>query len=468
MVNPSSVPCHAHRQLSRGRALGRRAFNAGRVATCAGLVGGLVTGAVVWAVAASADTNLIVNPTFAASTSGWTANSPGALSVGSSRSTGGYSAALKNSGTSKATLALNDAKNTVPLTAKGATYTASAWVKSSQANVTLGIRMMEYSGSTLKGQQVTQVWVTDTAWRQVTVTYTAVQAGASIDLNVLGWALPAGVTVNVDDVSLVVGTPNVVPTPTPAPTQTPTAVPTPKPTPTPAGWRLTWADEFNGTSVDTGKWRVRNNDYATNEYSIVTNRPSNVRVANGVLNLTAQREKWSIGSFTRDYTSGYLDTMGKFSQKYGRWEMRASLPDNKGMWPAFWLRSDSTMAELDVMEAVGGAGTTVFTMHRSTNGGAGKYGYEHKFPAGESPTGWHTYAVEWEPAEVRFYVDGILRTSRNTSQLPWLATDFNTPMNMRLNLQVGGSMPAWYGLQVDSSTKFPAVYAVDYVRVYSR
>lgn len=120
------------------------------------------------------------------------------------------------------------------------------------------------------------------------------------------------------------------------------------------------------------------------------------------------------------------------------------------------------------MEAVGGAGTTVSTIHQSTDGDQAKSGYEHHFAPGESPAGWHIYAVEWEPTAIRFYVDGKMVRERTSKDLPWIATDFVTPMNIRLNLQVGGSMPAYYGLQVDSSTVFPATFAVDYVRVYSR
>jgi beta-glucanase (GH16 family) len=429
------------------------------------------------------------------------------LSLAPTRVGTGYSAAVKNTARTTSTLALNDTKNTVASTTKGATYTASAWVRSDRANASVGLRMMEYKGRSLLGQSKASLWLTDTGWHQVTVKYVASSKGASVDLNALAWGLSAGGSFYVDDVALVAGTATAPTTTAPATTTTTATTPpattttttappattttttapatttttsapaTTAPTssttssttsPAPAGWHLAWSDEFSGSSVDTAKWNVRNNTYASNELSIVTNRSKNVSVANGVLNLTAQREQYSTGSTTRDYTSGYLDSIGKFSQRYGRWEMRASLPASKGMWPAFWLRSNTALPELDIMEAVGGVGTTVHTIHQSTNGDKAKSGYEYTFPAGETAQGWHTYAVEWDPTAVRFYVDGVMVRQRTSTDLPWLATDFVTPMNIRLNLQVGGSMPSWYGKNVDSTTVFPATFAVDYVRVYSR
>lgn len=58
--------------------------------------------------------------------------------------------------------------------------------------------------------------------------------------------------------------------------------------------------------------------------------------------------------------------------------------------------------------------------------------------------------------------------SKTVADLPWLDTTFCEPMNIRLNLQVGGSTPTYYGLNVDASTVFPADFVVDYVRVLTR
>jgi beta-glucanase (GH16 family) len=75
------------------------------------------------------------------------------------------------------------------------------------------------------------------------------------------------------------------------------------------------------------------------------------------------------------------------------------------------------------------------------------------------------YGVEWEAGEIRWYVDGQLYERRTPADLPpgrkWV---FDKPFFLLLNLAVGGDWPG----KPDQATKFPAVMAVDYVRVYQR
>lgn len=263
-----------------------------------------------------------------------------------------------------------------------------------------------------------------------------------------------------------------VPGPTVTATTTVTATPTtsasPSPSasgiPLPSGWsKVTFFDDFTG---GLSKWNVRNNTWASNELSIDTNRSVNVFTDGQALTERAQRESYTAYSTTRQYTSAYLDTIGKESQQYGRWEMRAKLPASKGLWPAFWLRGNQGLGEIDVMESVGGTGKTVQTVHQSTNGDLAKKGHEDSSVS--DLTTWHVYAVEREPGAVRWYIDDRLVFQVTSTDATWLDSTFNEPMNIRLNLQVGGSMPNWYGLPVDSSTILPADFTVDYVRVLTR
>ncbi len=229
-----------------------------------------------------------------------------------------------------------------------------------------------------------------------------------------------------------------------------------------------WSSPTTSTPSTATKWNVRNNSWANNEESIVTSRPYNVFVGNGALTLRAIKENYTVGSTTRQYTSGYLDTIGRESWQYGRIEMRAKLPAAQGMWPAFWLRDNTNKGELDIMEAVGGLPTkTVQTIHQSTDGGMGKAGHEDILPSGTN-TNWHTYAVDREPGVVNWYVDDRLVFTKTQSQLTWLDPTFCEPMNIRLNLQVGGSMPDYYGKPVSGAPLGDSDYVIDYVRVYQK
>jgi beta-glucanase (GH16 family) len=95
---------------------------------------------------------------------------------------------------------------------------------------------------------------------------------------------------------------------------------------------------------------------------------------------------------------------------------------------------------------------------------------------------WHTYAVEWEPGEIRFYVDGVqtctydhwwscskledgqgVEPKRATDLNPWPAP-FDQPFYLVMNVAVGGNFPG----VPSEATRFPAELVVDYVRVYDK
>jgi beta-glucanase (GH16 family) len=428
----------------------------------------LIPGSATGAELTATGVNLVANPTFESSTSGWKASSGAALTRTSGH-TGSYSGRLTNPSGGSLTMALNDTSNTVALTVQGAQYTATAWLRSSRAGVDAGLRMMEYDNSTLRGKNVASVSLADTSWHKLTVAYVAKTNGASIDLNALGWQVSAGSSIDVDDVTLVKDY-------TGGTTEPPTVDPVPPPSSTPSGWSLAWSDEFNGTSVDGSKWRVRNGDHNGNEQSCLTSRPQNVAVSGGLLHIRAQREKYSCSGYNASWTSGYLDTIGKMSRTHGRFEMRAKLPTqpntSKGMWPAFWLRpDDGGDGELDVMESIGSAsGEHNYDKISQTLWGdySGRYPrqtYGVTFPAGSTPSDkFHTYAVEWESGVIRWLVDGGVTWTRTTSNISWLNTIFSRNYNIRLNLQVGGSWPG----TPNSSTASPSDFQVDWVRVYKR
>ncbi|MVA75309.1 family 16 glycosylhydrolase [Auraticoccus sp. F435] len=238
---------------------------------------------------------------------------------------------------------------------------------------------------------------------------------------------------------------------------------------------LTWSDEFGDGRVDTDKWRVR--DQTSLSYDMARIYARNVTEGNGVLRIQARRDL----SGSRPYSTGYLDTIGTFSQKYGRWEMRAKLPTvpgrSRGVWPAFWLRNDDGLGESDIMEAYGGPTdqpdfrheSYTWTIHEDTTkqvSPAKVTGYGT--PEGSPPvsSGWHVYAMEWTPEGMWFYFDDQLVGKALASDVKWFAKTFDEPMNIRLNLQIGSE---WAGFPLANRpelTAMPANYDIDYIRVY--
>jgi beta-glucanase (GH16 family) len=159
------------------------------------------------------------------------------------------------------------------------------------------------------------------------------------------------------------------------------------------------------------------------------------------------------------YTSARLNTRGKFSQQYGRFEARMQLTTGKGMWPAFWLLGNNgnwpACGEIDIMENIGDPTVVYGSLHatnynQSTGSQPGSANYA---------TSFHIYAVEWASGTINFSVDGNVYASDTPD--PSL---FNQPFYIILNVAVGGSWPG----NPDSTTMFPQTIKVDYVRVYSK
>jgi beta-glucanase (GH16 family) len=272
-----------------------------------------------------------------------------------------------------------------------------------------------------------------------------------------------------------------------------------------ADWQLVWSDEFDGKAIDPAKWDfdIGNgffnyaanqwiNGWGNDELEYYTREPDNAFVKDGMLHIRALRQ--SIDGF--GYTSARLKTRKKdgsplFNHKYGKFEFRARLPTGKGVWPALWMLPQgekyggwASSGEIDVLEARGQEPTKVLgTIHFGSrwplNAQASK---DYVLPANATFADFHLYSLEWEPGEIRWYVDGRLYATqsswwsasksdgdrpakpRNESDLnPWPAP-FDQPFYLIMNVAVGGRFLG----NPDSTTVFPAEMVVDYVRVYDK
>ncbi|MFC4099254.1 hemoblobin-interacting domain-containing protein [Paenibacillus xanthanilyticus] len=255
-------------------------------------------------------------------------------------------------------------------------------------------------------------------------------------------------------------------------------------------WDLVWNDEFDGgtggnfdtNGVDKSKWGYQNgtgaeyglDGWGNGEQQYYTK--DNIEVKDGKLVITAKKQTMS----GKPYTSGRLWTSPTFSKTYGKFEARMKLPEGQGLWPAFWMMpKDSeygvwaSSGELDIMEARGRlphevGGTIHYGKPWPNNKATGN---AYTFPEGESITGYHTYGVEWEPGEIRWYVDGKLYqtlnnwNSQGADQPDKYAypAPFDKPFYMILNLAVGGQ---YDGNRLPSDSMLPATMEVDYVRAY--
>ena len=250
--------------------------------------------------------------------------------------------------------------------------------------------------------------------------------------------------------------------------------------PTLPGWTLLWSDDFNasdGTPVDASKWQhdTGGSGWGNQELEYYTDSNANSEQRGGNLVLTATRDGAASHSCwygACQFTSARLLTSGKFSASYGRVEARIKMPAGKGLWPAFWMLGDNiatvgwpNCGEIDIMEAIGSDPATLHgSLHGPGYSGGSPVTATAKLPNAENLSNdFHTYAVEWAPDSVKFYLDATLYQKRTPADIPagtgWV---YNHPFFMLLNLAVGGQWPG----SPDATTSIPTQMLVDYVRVY--
>src|SRR5260370_13911922 len=246
----------------------------------------------------------------------------------------------------------------------------------------------------------------------------------------------------------------------------------------PEGYCLVWSDEFNGKDgslpdASKGTYGRGGKGWGNHELEYYTNRRVNARIEDGKLVITARQEAFTGPDGTKfNYTSARLKTQGLFSQAYGRFEARIKLPAGQGMWPAFWMLGENIgsvdwpkCGEIDIMENVGKEpGINHGSLHRPSLIGSPRHlSSTTTLPAGQKLSGdFHVYAVEWEPAVVRFFLDSNLYATFPFAQWPARGTlVFDHRFFLILNVAVGGDWPG----SPDETTVFPQTMLVDYVRV---
>ena len=220
---------------------------------------------------------------------------------------------------------------------------------------------------------------------------------------------------------------------------------------TPGGiWRTTYGDG-NHLGLDKRSLPTNGELELYVDPSVFGLNPFSVR--NGVLEIVAEPAPPQLVPRLNNYryTSGIITTQPSHAQTYGYFEMRAKLPRGKGLWPAFWLLpADQTWPpEIDVMESIGDPTHVFMTSHIK---GVEPKSHEARISDGE----FHTFAVSWDPNELIWYIDGR-ETARERTH-----PDLNKPMFMLANMGVGGHWPG----SPDAGTRFPAIYAIDYIRAY--
>ncbi len=237
-----------------------------------------------------------------------------------------------------------------------------------------------------------------------------------------------------------------------------------------SGLTLVWNEEFTSPlSASNWNYEIGNGSggWGNNELEYYTSSTKNSFVSNGNLIIEARKE--SIGGF--NYSSARLTTQNKKTFTYGRVDIRAKLPQGKGIWPALWMLGSNitgvgwpASGEIDIMEYLGHeTNKSHGTLHYGASTAShGSKGNSFTLGSGAFYEQFHVFSMEWKLDQIKLYVDNNLFLTVNKADVGSSPYPFNAPFFFILNVAVGGNWPG----SPDATTNFPQRMIVDYVRVF--
>ena len=229
-------------------------------------------------------------------------------------------------------------------------------------------------------------------------------------------------------------------------------------------YALVWSDEFDNNELNLNKWTydLGQGDWGwgNNELQFYTNNSANINVDSGYLHIIAKSQQFA----GANYTSARIKTKDLYEFTYGKVEARIKIPYGQGFWPAFWMLGANIddvswpyCGEIDIMEHVNNE-NVIHGTHHYDNNGHNYIGNSVVCDASE----FQVYSIEWTPYSIKWYLNGSIYFQNSIDPSSVSKEEFHSPFFLLLNLAVGGLWPG----NPDSSTNFPGIMMVDYVRVY--
>jgi hypothetical protein len=217
-----------------------------------------------------------------------------------------------------------------------------------------------------------------------------------------------------------------------------------------------FTDQFNGTALNTS---ATPQGWAIYDFPDVVHPrvKQNFRVANGEAQL--------VGTYNR--TTGEIYGAGavqRIEQKYGRYEVRMKADKGRGysavslLWPSDayeWPRD----GELDLFEVPSHDRSYVMQVTHNGDPMVQKI-FNTKMDASQ----WHTYAIEWTPTKLVYFIDGKATFTVTDQRL------IPTTGDLRLTLQLDPGDKATCGGHYqcpDASTPAQTIMHVDYVKIWA-
>jgi beta-glucanase (GH16 family) len=262
-----------------------------------------------------------------------------------------------------------------------------------------------------------------------------------------------------------------------------------------AQWTCTFDDEFDSTtgdpsSLNTSLWAPQVTETSgfttgpSGNYVCYHDSPQNIWVSGGALHLTvlkASSSPFTCGQFATQYTGGMVSTYYSFHQTYGRFEVRAELPQTTvaGLQEALWMWPVNS-AQYGAYPASGEVDFSEFySLNSSTDVPFIHYNYDPTTVNPSTHTNavtsrcqiplnqYNDYAVTWSPGNFTITINGNTCLVDNYVPDGGLTSPQPFDQPFFISLTQGFGVPGYGNEFNPSKTPLPATLSIDYVRVWS-
>ena len=233
-------------------------------------------------------------------------------------------------------------------------------------------------------------------------------------------------------------------------------------------WKLTFLENFEGTSLNKENWLTRfyygdtllHDTFSLSDDKHFITDGTNLKIDNSILKIETRRENatgkaWNplAGFIPKDfeYTSGLVNTGKSFRQQYGKFQAKIKVGDNGAITHAFWLVGNQIMPQVDIMKYTNGK-VLLSNFWGNITEKDGIHRSIHQHSNGKLKSGFFIYELEWTPQELIWRING-LELKRETNGIP------SEPMYIQLSSGIYNDI---------SNQTFPTTMEIDWVKVYEK
>lgn len=237
--------------------------------------------------------------------------------------------------------------------------------------------------------------------------------------------------------------------------------------PVKAGWKLVMEDQFDGTEVDTSKWRITGPNEPGRKYTSLDGKGHLLIKAdwNEAKSKLETNRLWT----RRCFTYGYFEARLKFTKQPGWWSAFFMMSPLSASTPFYGVEFDFFEDYYTRPQTPGGPfrkilDSTAYAGYRHNYKHPIKiWNYQSEIPG--SLDEFYTIGCKWTPLEISYYLNGKQLPGRLKfspySTVTWDAFN-HCAVACKMHMIFSGEI----GISDPKQGKFPEYYVIDYFKAY--